>query len=194
MNFKILIFSFAFSCVAIGASSQHLAVKNNLLYSGLAVPNLGLEMALGKHFSADFSGAYNPFKLSDDKQLDFWYVQPEIKYWFMQKYAGSYIGFHTFGGKYDIGGVSGKLDFAGLSCVDLSGMKDYRYDGKMLGAGMSFGHYWILSPHWGIEASLGVGYAHLKYNCGESDSKLGLFISDYFGPTKAGINLVYLIK
>lgn len=39
---------------------QYLALKTNLLYDATTTPNLGLEVSMGKHFTLDVSGNYNP--------------------------------------------------------------------------------------------------------------------------------------
>ena len=48
-----------------------------------------------------------------------------------------------------------------------------------------------------MEATIGVGYARInydKYNCGHCGSKLNSGHKNYFGPTKVGINIIYVIK
>lgn len=48
-----------------------------------------------------------------------------------------------------------------------------------------------------MEASLGVGYIHArydKYKCTTCGKKLGMGSSDYIGPTKAAISIIYLLK
>jgi hypothetical protein len=54
-----------------------------------------------------------------------------------------------------------------------------------------------LSPRWGIEFNVGVGVAQLrydKYGCDKCDQLEGTFNKTYFGLTRAGINLVFIIK
>ena len=48
-----------------------------------------------------------------------------------------------------------------------------------------------------IEANLGIGYARLhydKYKCQKCGEKIGTESRNYFGPTKAGISLIYYLK
>lgn len=55
--------------------------------------------------------------------------------------------------------------------------------------------YW--ARRWGLEATLGVGYLFLKYDkyrcekCGELEART---TGHYFGPTKVGLTLIFLIK
>ena len=54
-----------------------------------------------------------------------------------------------------------------------------------------------LKKRWSIEASVGLGYARIeyeKYPCAECGSRLKSDTRNYFGPTKVGISLIYLIK
>ena len=39
-----------------------------------------------------------------------------------------------------------------------------RYDGSLYGVGISYGYQWIISKRWSMEATIGVGYARLKYD------------------------------
>ena len=75
--------------------------------------------------------------------------------------------------------------------------KDHRYQGWVTGVGLSYGYSWILGKRWNLEATVGLGYVYTDYDkyecatCGEfkeSGSK------HYFGPTKASISLIYMIK
>lgn len=63
-----------------------------------------------------------------------------------------------------------------MSNLDIFGLGNYRYDGKIYGAGISYGYHWILKNRWSMEATIGAGYARLdydKYACGKCGEKLG---------------------
>ena len=65
------------------------------------------------------------------------------------------------------------------------------------GAGISYGYQWIISKRWSMEATVGVGYARLKYDKyarGDGGEKLGHNTRNYFGPTKIGLSFIYVIK
>ena len=53
------------------------------------------------------------------------------------KMMGSFIGFHALGGSHNIGGMD--LDFKFLG-TDFSKLKDYRYEGWFIGAGVAYGY------------------------------------------------------
>lgn len=161
------------------------AIKTNALYWATTTPNLGLEVALAKKLTLDVSGNYNPWKFSDDKKLKHWLVQPELRYWLCERFNGSFFGLHGHYAEYNV------------SNLDLFGMGDYRYEGNLYGAGISYGYHWILKHRWSMEATIGAGYARLKYDkydCGNCGEKLGHKTKNYFGPTKIGLSIIYTIK
>lgn len=161
------------------------ALKTNALYWATTTLNLGLEVGLAPKLTLDVSGNYNPWKFSDNRQLKHWLVQPELRYWLCERFNGSFFGLHGHYGEVNV------------SNLDVFGMSHYRYDGKVYGAGISYGYQWILGKRWSMEAVIGVGYARLdydKYECGKCGEKLGHNTKNYFGPTKAAISFIYLIK
>ncbi|MEY8708575.1 DUF3575 domain-containing protein [Bacteroides faecichinchillae] len=159
-------------------TAQNVGIKTNTLYWLTTTPNLGVEFSLDKKLTFELTGAYNPWTFKNDKKMHFWLVQPEIKYWTCEKFNGHFIGLHLHGAQY-FGGFSSK-----------------RYDGYLVGGGGTYGYDWILSPHWNLEAAIGIGYAHLWYKeseripcakCYEKKHK------NYFGPTKVALTLTYFI-
>lgn len=77
-------------------------------------------------------------------------------------------------------------------------MKAHRYEGYFYGGGISAGYHWILSDRFSLEAALGIGHAHVRYDefkctaCGQRTGKGG---ADYLGPTRAALSIIiYLNK
>lgn len=158
-------------------SAQDVAIKTNGLYWLTTTPNVGVEFAFSKKTSLDVSAAYNPWTFKDDKKMRFWLLQPEFRYWFCETFEGHFIGTHLHGAQY------------------FGGFGDKRYDGYLAGGGVTYGYNWILSPHWNLEAAIGVGYARLWYKesdripclkCYEKKHK------NYVGPTKIALSLIYM--
>lgn len=175
------------------AMAQKVAVKTNLLYDATSTINLGTEFGLSPKWTLDVSANYNPWTYSNNKKWKHWLVQPEARYWFCNKMMGHFIGFHAIAGSYNIGNVNADFKFLG---TDFSKLKDYRYEGWFVGAGVAYGYSWVLSKHWNLEAGLGVGYTYSKsdkFECASCGEKLE---DDkphhYVGPTKAALNLVYV--
>lgn len=75
------------------------------------------------------------------------------------------------------------------------GFSEKRYDGYLAGGGITYGYHHILSPHWNLEAAIGIGYAHLWYKESERIPCIGEQISrdkDYFGITKLSLSFIYI--
>lgn len=167
------------------------ALKTNFVYWATLTPNLGVEVGLGKRTTINLFGGYNPWnwKGSEDNnsKLVHFIVQPEFRFWTCERFNGHNFGVNMIFSQYNIGGKTVPLLFE----------PRFRYEGYAWGAGVSYGYHWMLSPRLGLEFSAGVGVLSInykKYDC----AKCGDLVEDakkiYFGPTKAAISLVFLIK
>ena len=90
--------------------------------------------------------------------------------------------------------LSGNLN-AWTFDTNFGAVRDHRYQGWYAGLGVAYGYSWLVSRHFNIEAELGVGWIHTgydRYNCASCGRRLGKGHHNYFGPTKAAINLVYV--
>lgn len=162
------------------------AVKTNLLYDATASFNLGIETRLSRKTTLDVSVNYNPWSFSDNRKWKHLLVQPEWRYWLCEPFHGHFLGAHGHYASYNVGNVPlGR------------GLRKNRYEGWLAGAGVSYGYHRLLSDRWSVEATLGAGYAYLdyeKYECRKCGDKLKDGNKHYFGITKAGISLIYIIK
>lgn len=174
-------------------SAQDIALKTNALYWGTTTPNLGIEVTLAPKWTLDLSGGYNPWTFSDNKKWKHWLVQPELRYWLCEKMGGHFWGLHIHGGQYNIGKVNTDFNLFG---TDFSKLKDFRFEGWFVGAGIAYGYAWMLSKHWNLETEIGLGYSYTRYDryqCPECGSKLEDGKKHhYLGPTNAAINIVYV--
>lgn len=173
------------------ADAQKVGVKTNLLYGGLTfTPNLGLEIGLGRHTTLDISGGYNPWHRNEQsKKMAHWLTEVEMRYWFNGRFNGAFIGVHALGSQFNISGHNMPLLLG-------SGSKEFHYQGNAYGGGVSFGYQFILARRWNLELNLGVGYARVnydKYDCHNCGRYLESGQRDYFGPTRAGVSLIFLI-
>ena len=165
--------------------AQEVVMKTNLLYDLTSTLNLGGEMALSEKWTIDLSVSYNSWAFGSKRRFRHYQIQPEGRYWLCEGFNGHFWGFHGLLGGYNVGGMK------------LFGMKNHRYEGRMAGAGISYGYHWILGDRWGLEATLGLGYIRLsydKYPCTRCGSLLDTGSRNFWGPTKAGISLIYIIK
>lgn len=170
------------------AFAQDVAIKNNLIYDATGTPNLALEVGLSAKTTLDFYGGYNPFG-SDNNRFKHWLAQPEFRYWFCERFNGTFIGVHAHVGEFSVAGKRWPLLF--------NTFDDHRYEGTFYGAGISIGHQWILSDRWSLEGSIGVGYTYFdydKYKCADCSPKIKSDGWNYVGPTKAELSLIYIIK
>lgn len=182
---------------AIGSASAQgeIGIKTNLLYGGYTfTPNLGVEIGLGKRTTLEVTGGYNPWNLNgaknNNKKLVHWLTQAEFRYFLCEKSNGHFFGAHVLGGQYNISGHK-------LPLLLGKGSDDFRFEGMALGLGVSYGYQLVLAKRWNLEFNIGVGYVNMrydKYNCPKCGDKVGTETKHYFGPTKAGVSLIYIIK
>lgn len=187
---RIILGLFILLGIQASASSQGVAIKTNLLYDITATVNLGFEFGLAPRWTLDFNGNLNFWDMSQMRKWRHWFAQPEARYWFCDKFNGHFLGFHLLGGQYNIGGT--KLVFNAFPETQTR-----RFEGWGAGFGIAYGYQWILSHRWSIEASLGIGYIYSeyrKYPCANCGTLLQEGKKHYFGPTKAAISLIYVIK
>lgn len=186
---KISLALFFCLCMALTVQAQKIAVKSNILYDATATLNLGVEYAINKQFSIDLSGNYNGWDIASPKSWQHYMIQPEGRYWIHEAFNGHYFGVHAIYGSYDIARLKAEL-------FDELFNGQYMYDGTGIGGGISYGYQLYVTPRLNIEFSIGVGYVHLKYDKTEYRSKeyVGKFTKSYFGPTKLGVSIVYIIK
>lgn len=176
------------------ASAQRVAVKTDLLDDALLNPNAGVEIKIASKWSFELLGQLNAWELDHgSKMWKHWMAMPELRYWFCDVWDGHFVGVHAFGGQYNIGGLKGMGSFLG---TDFGKLADHRYQGPFVGAGIAYGYDWAISRHWNIEAELGLGWIYTRfdsYPCAKCGNKLASGRHhNYFGPTKAAVNLVYL--
>ena len=174
-----------------GNRSPGMALKTNLLYWTTQTPNLGVEIGLGKKSTLEIAGGFNPWKNEatpeKNKKLLHGIIRPEFRYWFCERFEGHFVGLNAFYADYNIS------NHDVLWLFD----KENRYRGTAYGAGIDYGYHWAIGRRWGLEFHIGVGYARLsydKFSCRWCSTESVPETKNYFGPTRAGISLVFLIR
>lgn len=170
--------------------AQTVAVKTNALYDATATVNLGLEIALAPKWTLDLSGNYNGWDFGNDRKWKHFLVQPEARYWLCEKFNGHFFGLHIHGGEFNVGNVATPFNLFG-DC------RTTRHEGWYYGAGISYGYQWLLGKRWNLELSAGIGYVGSDYGVYERPrcgAYLGPEHNDWFGPTKASITIIYIIR
>lgn len=161
---------------------EPVALKTNLLYYAILMPNVEAEWMFAKRWSAalEVQGAWyskeNPHKVYRVAT-----VMPEVRYWPIERSQWHGLSVGVFGG-------------AGL--YDLcNGKRGHRGESGLVG--VSVGYIWPISKHLSMEGSLGIGYAHLRDK--EYQPKDGHYLYqltrniNYFGPLRAKLSLVWRI-
>lgn len=165
-------------CIAPTARPDGFAVKSNLLYDAGLSANLGLEAGVAQRWSVEVSGNFNNWRIGD-RQWRHWFVQPEARYWFCERFTGHFAGVHLIGGEFNFAPIN-----------------DKRYQGRGAGAGIAYGYTWMLNRRWSVEAEIGAGWIYTRYDtfpCASCGTKLEHDrVYNYVGPTKAAINLIYV--
>ncbi len=110
--------------------SQVVGVKTNLVMDAMKIINLGAEVGLSKKLTLDLYANYNPWKYKDQKMMKMLAIQPELRYWFCDKFNGHFVGFHVHGGVYQAAAINMPLGH-------LAELKDHRFKGNFFGAGIS---------------------------------------------------------
>lgn len=167
------------------------AVKTNLVYGATLTPNLAFEFATGKQTTLTFAAGYNPWNVDgsfdDNDKFAHRLVETEFRYWPCERFNRTFWGVHAFAADFNIGGYDVPQLFK----------KEYRYEGWGAGLGVNFGYHLILKNRWSLEFTAGLGVAYLDYDrypcekCEQMEKDMNDF---YFGPTKLGINLVFMLK
>ena len=181
---------------ALNAQEQHriedigavVGVKTNIPYWGTATFNAEVEVRLAKKWTLELEAGLNPFDGKKDdgsygRSLKHLRLHPELRYWFCESFHKHFLGLHIPYLLYNV------------SDVKLLGVENERSQGWGTGVGFSYGYQWLLSKHWNLEATVGVGYLYLdydKYPCANCGSKIESGHKHYFGPTQAAISIMYL--
>lgn len=184
----------AFAQVNIAAHSTEkqypsLLVKSNLLYDMTTTFHLGLEIRLNNYLSLELPFNYNPWTFANNRKIKHLLIQPELRYWVYEPFNGHFLGLHLHYSVFNIGGFT-------IPLKQFPELKGYRYEGDIYGLGFSYGYHWILSPRWGLEATLGYGYSYIDfamYRCEKCGDKTMEGNKHYLGATKAGISIIYSI-
>lgn len=166
------------------------ALKTNVLHDATMSVNMAVEWGFAPHWSAEVSGSVNwwqPAEMSLQHAL----VQPELRYWFCDRFSGWFVNAHAIGGYTPKFG--GFWDFSQYYEKFPNLKTYYLQDAIIVGGGVGFGYDFIISRHWNLELELGLGYMYVKgdeYSEGVRILQGSQF--DYIGPTRLAITFSYL--
>lgn len=173
----------------------YMALKTNMLYDALAVPNIGAEFYIGKNFS-----------ISGDWMYGWWDTDRRHRYW--RAYGGELALRRWFGAKAEEKPLTGHHlgVYGGVVTYDFE-FGGTGYMGGLPGrtlwdrcnwfAGIEYGYSLPVARRLNIDFSIGIGYLGGDYRVYYPDG--GCYVwketrkMRWFGPTKAEISLVWLI-
>jgi hypothetical protein len=131
-------------------------VKLNGLYALGGIVNPQVEMRLSKHSSFQTEIVYSPWRSINGHHLHFGIFNNEYRYFFRETNDGWYVGAH-----------------AGIVLMDVSkpeikngkiGFQNRYSKGYGILAGAVAGYEWRFAERWLLDAFVGFGYLHSKYN------------------------------
>ena len=168
------------------------AVKTNLLYDVLLVPNLGVEVSFARHWSA---GVNVDFAWWDDAKAHRYYrlygAEVEGKYWLRphgaRPMSGHHFGVYAQAAIYDFeNGGRGYMGGRPGAAI----WKEANY-----GVGVSYGYSWRIVRHLRLDFVVGAGYFGGKMREYHPDEECYVYDRTrqlrFFGPTKAEVSIVW---
>ena len=178
------------NAIAPGKSRRHplFAVKTNLLFDAALMPNIELEVPIGKRWSLNGEYMFPWWLINDDRYcLQILMGGLEVRYRPGRRsgrdvLTGHFLGLYAGGGKYDL-----QWDKNG-------------YQGEFfIAAGVSYGYAHSIARNLRLEYNIGIGMLRTDYRHYHSrDNHQTLLWQEngeytWLGPTKLKISLVWLI-
>ena len=161
------------------------ALRTNLLYDAFLLPTLGVEWRVNRNWGIKLDGSLSWWGSSSDKVQKVWLLNPEVR-WYLLRNKRLYVGASGSYGEYNIY----RYPLGNLFS------KDTGYQGTLWSAGVTVGYQLCLSRKFSVDFNLVLGYTRSKYDSfsmtdGVRVSKERDKTKNFFGPTQAGINLVW---
>lgn len=168
------------------APARMMSVKINAAEVAALIANIGFEFRLAPRLSLDVIGHYSPYDyFNEARKIRVFAIQPEVRYWWGEALVrGHFVGLH--------------IPVAGFN-VQLNDRYRFQDPNRAIcGVGVSYGYAMPLgkSGKWGVEFTIGMGYLNIKYDVYEGVHN-GKYVrsgtSNYFGPTRLGVDFSYRI-
>lgn len=172
---------------AVPSKPYNFAVRTNLLYDAFLTPTIGIEWRLNPDIGIKVDGSVAHWGNEKGKVQKIWLVSPEVR-WYLSGNKRLYVGAGANIGEYNI--------YKGMLGGIIS--DDTGYQGKLYGGGVTVGYQLCLSRSFSLDFNLGMGYTHLKYDLFTISNETRVFkdrdkTKNFWGPTQAGISLIWTI-
>lgn len=163
-----------------------MALRTNLLYDVLAVPNLGLEFRLGRGWSVGAS--YMHAWWNSDRRSRYWRIyggEIDVRKYFGSQAKGRPLSGHHLG----LYGLAGTYDFE-WGGTGYQSLLSY-------GCGLEYGYSLPIGRRLNIDFGIGMGYWGGEYKVYEPIDGHYVWQSTrnrhWFGPTKLEVSLVWIL-
>lgn len=177
------------------------AVRTNVLYDAMLLPTLGVEWRVSSDWGVKLDGSFAHWSGGEGKVQKVWLLNPEVRRYLLRN-KRFYVGVSGGYGEYNIY----KYPLGGLFS------KDTGYQGSLWSAGLTVGYQLCLSRRFSVDFNLGLGYMRSEYDSfapvmteiripGDDFPAIECVrvikerskTKNFFGPTQAGINLIWTI-
>lgn len=176
------------SAMTEGEAAPYLfALRTNLFYDALLLPTLGIEWRITCDWSLRLDGSRSWWGRSSGTVQKIWLLSPEIRRYLLAD-RRFYVGVSANYAEYNLyGRPLGKL----LS-------DDTGYQGRLWSVGLTLGYQLPLWRSLALDFNLGLGYTRSEYDSFTVPYGVRIFKQrdrrkNFFGPTQAGISLVWTI-
>lgn len=173
---------------ATGRTPYCFALRTNLLYDAFLLPTLGVEWRISPNAGIRLDGSFSYWGSSRGKVQKIWLLTPEAR-WYLLRDRRFYVGASASYGQYNIY----KYPLGNLLKDDTG------YQGNLWSAGLTVGYSLPLCHSLWLDFNLGLGYTHSGYDSftlidGKRYFKSRDKSKNFWGPTQAGISLVWRLK
>ena len=163
------------------------AVRTNVLYDAMLLPTLGVEWRISRNIGIVLDASRSCWGDEHDKVMKVWLLNPEVR-WYLLRNKRLYAGVSGSYGEYNIY----KYPLGSLFS------KDTGYQGSLWSAGLTVGYQLGLSRSFSVDFNVGLGYVHSDYDSFRMIDGVRVYKSknqskSLFGPTQAGISLIWTI-
>lgn len=170
-----------------GHTPYTFAVRTNLLYDAFLLPTLGVEWRINRNIGIKLDGSLSWWGGNSDKVQKMWLLNPEVR-WYLLRDKRFYVGASGNYGQYNM------YKYPIGSIVS----KDTGYQGSMWGAGVTVGYQLYLSRYFSVDFNLGLGYTRFDYDTFRMIDGIRVYkdrdcTKNFWGPTQAGVNLIWTI-
>lgn len=145
---KILILLIILLASATGTiHAQRVALKTNALEWVALSPNLALEARMSRRVTFNITMGGSPlshYPALDNVRLRNFNITPSLRYWFNRPMARHFMGVNLTAVLFDVR------------------LRDRCWSGDLFSAGLDYGYALVLSRHWNVEFTAGIGLGRAR--------------------------------